>query len=307
MKILVCDPVGEDGLTSLKEKGYDVLFTPDITPEELLEKVKDVDALIVRGRTKVTSEVIQKGQSLQVIARSGTGVDTIDCVAAKERGIKVVNAPGANAQSVAEHTFAFILALTRQLVPTVNTLRAGRWAKSDFRGMELLGKTLGVIGVGHIGKRVAQIGEALGMKVLVYSRKPASIGTSVSLSELFSKSDIVSIHVPLTDETRGLVGTNELHMMKPTAFLINTSRGAVVDEVALIDVLKNKKIAGAALDVFTNEPLSEKSELLTLDTVLVTPHVGADSHEGENRASVMIAEDIDLVLTGQKPKREVIL
>lgn len=283
MNIFVSDPIGTEGIAFLKQKGYDVI-----------DHIDHADAMIVRGKTKVTRELIAQAKNLKVIARSGTGVDNIDVAAAKEKGIVVVNAPGANAQSVAEHTFALILALTRRLIPTVNTLKSGVWAKSDFSGMELMGKTLGVLGNGHIGKKVAALGAAFGMNVLVYERGGL-------LPDMLKQADIVTIHLPLTIETKGLLGANEFSIMKSTAFLINTARGAIVDEVALISALKNNNIAAAALDVYTSEPLSPDSELLKLSNVIMTPHVAADSAEGENRASLMVAQDVHRVLQGQKP------
>ncbi len=305
MRILVCDPVGEDGISYLKKNGHEIISQPDITPEDLMSAVGDVDALIVRGRTKVTHEIIENGQKLKVIARSGTGVDNIDVAAAGEHGIVVVNAPGANAESVAEHAMSFMLAFARNLVPTVNTLKSGKWSKFDFHGMELKGKTLGIVGFGHIGSRVAALGAAFGMRVIVFSHKAPENQEAVSLSQLLSESDFVSLHVPLTDETEGFIGVKELASMKKTAFLINTSRGAVVDENALVHALKTGQIRGAALDVYTSEPLSPESPLLRLSNVLLTPHVAADSSEGENRASLLIAHDIDRVSKNQKPQREV--
>jgi len=287
MNILVTDPVGQDGIDFLKNKGHEVMISDGV--------LQDADAIIVRGRTKVTKEFILQSKKLKVIARSGTGVDNIDVKAAKDKNISVVNAPGANAESVAEHTFALILALTRNLIPTVNTLKAGKWAKSDFSGMELKGKTLGVVGLGHIGTRVAELGRAFGMQVQSYEK--GSI-----LTEFVATADFVTLHVPLTDQTSGMMGQKEFAAMKKTAYLINTARGAIVDELALIAALKNKTIAGAAVDVFTTEPLSSESELLKLDNVIMTPHIAADSREGENRASLMVAQDVDAVLQGGKPK-----
>jgi D-3-phosphoglycerate dehydrogenase len=254
VKVLVSDRVGQEGLDFLAAKGYEVVLLPDITPVDLVEKIKDIDALIVRGRTKVTKTVIEAGSKLKVIARSGTGVDNIDLQAAKE--------------AVAEHAFAFMLALARNLVPTVATLKSGKWTKPDFRGMELKGKTLGVLGHGHIGKRVAELGGAFGMEVVVYKKDE-------SLEGFLATCDIVSIHVPLTEKTRGMIGSVQLQSMKKTAFLINTARGPIVDEEA--------------------------------PNVIVTPHVAADSREGENRASMLIAQDIDAVLSGGKPTRQVLV
>lgn len=284
MKIFVCDPVGPDGIDYLKEKGH-----------EMVDDIAVADAFIVRGKTKVTKEMMAMAKNLKVIARSGTGVDNIDLVAARKKNIVVVNAPGANAESVAEHTLAFMLALARSLVPAVNTLKSGIWAKSDFRGMELSGKTLVVLGAGHIGLRVAELGRAFGMEVLVFTRGDV-------LGDMLPKADFITIHLPLNDETRGMIGAGEFSRMKTTAYLINTARGALIDEQALVLALKNGVIAGAALDVFTKEPLSSESELLKLENVILTPHVAADSREGENRASMMIAQDVDAVLQGKFPK-----
>lgn len=296
-KILICDPIGQDGIGYLQEKGYEVVHRPDITPEQVLVAVSDVDALMVRSRTKVTAEVIRAANRMKVIARSGTGTDNIDKVAAKERGIVVVNAPGANAESVAEHVFAFLLALARSLVPAVNTLKSGTWAKSDFSGMEIKNKSLGIIGFGYIGKRVAELGNAFGMETIIHPK-------GEPLDAVLS-ADFVSLHVPLTDQTRGMIGASELEKMKKSAFLINTARGALIDESALISALQTGDIAGAALDVFATEPISPESELLTLKNVIVTPHVAADSRESENRASLMVAKDVDHVLQGLKPEHPV--
>lgn len=299
MKILVCDKIGEPGLTFLRQKGYEVLFRPDITADELPSAAASMDALVVRGRTKVTKAVIDAAKKLKVIARSGTGVDNIDRVEAAKRGIVVVNAPGANSESVAEHVIAFMLLLTRGLLPIVNQFKTGQWRKSSFSASELKGKTLGIIGLGHVGSRVSELAEAFGMNVLFYRRGD-------KLMSVLPQCDFVSLHVPLTDETRGMISAPEFGMMKKTAYLINTARGAVVDEQALIVALKEGTIAGAALDVYTVEPLPAGSPLHSLDNAILTPHVGADSREAEDRASTIIAEDIDRVLTGKKPLHQVL-
>lgn len=286
MNIKIFDPIGQDGIDYLVGKGY-----------VIVDSIKDADAFIVRGKTKVIKELIAQAKHLKVIARSGTGVDNIDLTAAKERGIVVVNAPGANTESVAEHVFSFMLALARNLVPTVTTFKSGAWAKSDFRGMELMGKTLGIVGFGHIGKRVAELGKAFGMEVIIQVKGD-------SLDPVLS-ADFVSLHVPLTAKTRGMIGTSELVKMKKTAYLINTARGALVDEQALVVALQNGTIAGAALDVFTTEPLPSESDMLKLRNILVTPHVAANSRESENRASLMVAIDVDRVLQGEEPNNPV--
>jgi D-3-phosphoglycerate dehydrogenase / 2-oxoglutarate reductase len=298
-KILVTDRVGEEGISYLKDKGYEVIVSPTITAEELMHAAADVDALLVRGRTKVTTEVIAVAKRLKVIGRSGTGVDTIDTKAAQDRHIAVVNAPGANAQSVAEHTMALMLAVSRHIVPAVNSVKAGKWEKANYHGMELQGKTLGILGMGHIGSRVAKLAEAFGMTVLFYVR-------GGDLATVLKQSDVISIHLPLTDETRGRIGAKELASMKRTAMLINTARGAIVDEKALVSALQEGTIAAAALDVYEKEPLSPDSALLKLTNVILTPHVGADSPESENRASLSVAQDIHRVLQGEKPRNSVV-
>lgn len=313
--ILVCDPVGESGIELLKKRGYHVILRPDINAQELLEEVVGVVALVVRGRTKVTKEVIDRGKRLKVIARSGSGVDNIDRTEARKKNVIVVNAPGANAESVAEHVFALLLGLTRNIPQAASAMKNGGWSKDTFEGMELLGKTLGVVGFGHVGKRVAELGAAFGMKMLVFNRTTDDEdkrqflkklgGTFVSLDLLLQDSDVVSLHVSLTDETRGFLDASKLALMKKSAYLINTARGALVNEQALIDALTRRALAGAALDVFTTEPLPDDSPLRKLTNVILTPHVGADSCEGENRASLMVAEDINRVLNGQQAQHPI--
>lgn len=307
MKVLIADKIGEPGLVLLGKRGYDVVFRPDITAQELPAAVASVSALAVRGRTKVTKAVIDAAKNLKVIARSGTGVDNIDRVAAAKRGIVVVNAPGANAESVAEHVIAFMLVLARGLVPIINQLKKGEWRKSAFTATELKGKTLGIVGFGHVGSRVAELALAFGMELLVYTRSKVPGHKLSTLPDLLKASDFISLHVPLTEETRGLIGKREFAMMKKSAYLINTARGAVIDEQSLVDALTRKAIAGVALDVYTVEPLPPDNPLHGLDNAILTPHVGADSREAEDRASISVAQDIDRVLTGGKPVHPVSL
>lgn len=307
MNILICDPIGQSGLDYLTKLGHIVVYKPEITPEEVLSEIPPIDALIVRSRTKVTAEIMQKGTSLKVIARSGAGVDTIDVETANKHNIVVVNAPGTNSEAVAEHTLALMLALARDIVRTSTSLSSGVWSKSSYRGMELHGKILGVIGFGHIGSRVAELAHAFGMTIYVYSRTQSDArsqqisrlgGREVGLDILLRESDMVTIHVSLSDGTRGMIDLPALEKMKPISYLINTSRGAVVDEDALISALQSGQLAGAALDVFASEPLAKDNPLCSMGSVILTPHVAASSHEAEERASIMIAEDIDRVLKG---------
>lgn len=291
MKILITDPIGQEGIDFLKNKGYEISESDGV--------LADADAIIVRGRTKVSKEFISQTTRLKVIGRSGTGVDTIDVAAATQKNIVVVNAPGANAQTVAEHTMALMLAVSRHIVPTVNSLKAGKWEKASYHGMELYGKTLGVLGMGHIGSRVAKLAEAFGMNVLPYIR-------GEDLLAVLKQSDIVSIHLPLTDETRGCIGQREFSSMKKTAILINTARGAIVQQDVLVAALQQGTIAAAALDVYEKEPIPSDSPLLPLPNVILTPHVGADSPESENRASLSVAQDIHRVLQKENPLHPVL-
>ena len=284
MNIVTCDPVGQSGIELLKKLGH-VISTD----------VSQADVLIVRSRTKVTKDLIDSAPNLKIIARAGSGTDTIDVAYAQSKGIRVINAPGANAQSVAEHTIALMLSLSRDIVNTSGAMKQGKWTKSTYRGFELCGKTLGIVGFGHVGKHVAEIATAIGMNVTVFSRSRQD----APLRELLEKSDVVSLHVSLSKETEGMLGKSEFALMKPTAVLINTSRGSVIDEMELIDALQQNTIAGAALDVYNNEPLDPNSPLCRLPNVILTPHVASISPESEENASMMIASEIDRILKGE--------
>ena len=290
--ILIADSIGQSGIEFLKGKGLDVVYKPDITPAELLSEIKNYDALIVRSRTKVTGAVIAAGKQLKVIGRAGSGLDTIDVATAKKTGITVVNAPGANSQSVAEHTMAFILALFRNLIPVANALKNGKWEKKTYKAAELAGKTIGIVGFGNIGGKVAGMAAGFGMKVLVTTRSATPGGANVPLETLLSESDVVTLHVPKSEQTTAMIAAKELGLMKKTAFLVNCSRGGVVDEGALVEALQHHRIAGAALDVFPVEPLPQDSPLLSLSNVLLTPHVAAASAESRERASLAVAREV---------------
>ncbi len=298
MKVLVCDPIDMEGINILRREGFDVDFKPSITEDELLGTIGKYDVLLVRGRTKVTRQMLERGEQLKVIGRVGAGLDNIDLKASEERGITVLNTPEALADSVAELTFGLILAVSRRIAFADRAMKEGKWLKKELEGMLLKGKTLGIIGLGNIGWSVAKIGRSIGMKVLVTKRTPpkpeliVELGAEfVSLDNLLSSSDIVSIHVPLTPETRHLISSRELSLMKDEAILINTSRGGVVDEKALLEALKSGKLYGAALDVYETEPPTNL-ELVTLPNVVCTPHIGAQTKEAQKVASAMIAEKI---------------
>lgn len=307
MRILVTDPIAAEGLDLLREQGYEVDYRPDISPDELLKTVGQYDALIVRGRTKVTREVIEAGENLKVIARAGVGVDNIDVEAATELRIPVVNAPASLTTSVAELTLGHMLSLARYLTQADAGMKAGKWGKKALLGTELKGKTLGLAGIGRIGAEVCRLCQAFGMEVIAYdpyltAEAISKMGAEkVELDDVLKRADYVSIHVPLNPETEGMIGIEALRRMKPTAYLINCSRGRVVDEDALVRALKEGMIAGAALDAFKDEPPTG-SPLLGLENVVLTPHIGGSTEEGQIRASLDAAEGVIAVLSGKRPK-----
>jgi len=298
MKVLVCDPIHEDGIKILKDAGFEVDVNPNISYEELKEKVRDYNVLVVRSRTKVTREIIEAGENLRVVGRAGAGIDNIDVEAAKERGIIVLNTPEAPAIAVAELTMGLLLSLARQIPRADRSMKEGKWAKKEFKGWQLNGKTFGIVGLGHIGEKVARLAKAFGMKILITKRTPPSPeilkeleAEFVPLDELLRRSDIISLHVPLTPQTRHMIGEREIQLMKDGAFIINTSRGAVIDEKALFNALKSGKLGGAALDVYEIEPPRDYS-LMKLPNVVCTPHIGAQTVEAQRVAATLLAQKI---------------
>jgi D-3-phosphoglycerate dehydrogenase len=305
MKILVTDVIADEAMELLK-KGHEVIFK-DITGEELAREIAPYHALMVRSGTKVTADVIKNADNLVVIGRAGIGVDNIDVEAATSRNIKVVNSPTGATISVAELTIAHMLSLARHLPKADRTTRAGEWAKKKLKGIELNGKTLGLIGCGNIGRVVAKYARALNMKTIGYDPyipkdrlESESIEKIDSVAEVMERADFISIHVPHTPETHHLINEEMLSKMKETAYLVNCARGGVVDEKALYRVLKENKIAGAALDVYEEEPARE-NPLFELDNIVFTPHLGASTKEGQIRAGTICAEQILKVLRGEEP------
>jgi len=275
----------------------------DITPEELVSSIPDYDAIVVRSRTKVTQEVIEASQKLKIIARAGVGVDNVDVEAATEKGIMVVNAPESTSITVAEHTMGIILSLARKISIADKSVKEGKWEKSKFMGSELAGKTLGVIGMGRIGSQVVKRCKAFDMKILVndpyITEEVASrLGaTIVERDTLFKESDVITIHVPLTPETKHSIGKAEFDLMKDTACIINCARGGIINEEDLYQALSNNEIGGAGLDVFETEPPVD-NPLLTLDNLVATPHIGASTREAQRDAAIIVAKEIKEVLTG---------
>jgi len=298
IKILVCDHIEDRGIERLRQVGFEVDVNSEISREQLEGTIANYDAIIVRSRTKVTREIIDCGKRLKAIGRAGAGLDNIDVEAARERGITILNTPEAPAEAVAELTIGLILSLARRIPLADQTMKEGRWLKKDFEGWQLEGKTLGLIGLGNIGVKVARIAKGFGMRILITKRIPPDPGLLrelkaefVPLKDLLKGSDIVSLHVPLTDQTHKMIGAKEINMMKDGAFLINTSRGAIIDEEALLDALESGKIGGAALDVYETEPPKD-SRLIRLSNVVCTPHIGAQTEEAQKDASILIAEKI---------------
>jgi len=298
LRVLVCDPIAEEGIRILEETGLKVDLKPEISKEELARIIKDYDALIVRGRTKVTRELMERAVNLKVIGRAGSGLDNIDVEAAEEMGITVVNTPEAVADSVAELTIGLMLSLARMIPQADRSMKEGKWLKKKLKGRLLRGKTLGLIGLGNIGLRVARIAKAMGMKILITKRTPPPKevlreleAEFLTLPELLKRSDIVTLHVPLTDETYKMIGVEEFRLMKPGALLINTSRGAVLDHEALIDALNSGRLGGAALDVYESEPPCDV-RLMKLQNVVCTPHIGAQTEEAQRMASTLIAKKV---------------
>jgi len=305
MKVLVSDSLSEEGLEILRSAGLNVVYKPGLSPEELKKEIEDADALIIRSGTKVTKEIIDHAKRLKVIGRAGTGLDNVDVAKATEKGIVVMNVPGGNTLSAAEHTFALILSLARRIPQANAAVKSGVWDRKKFMGVELNGKVLGVIGLGRIGSIVAERALCFKMKVLGYDpfvspevAKERGIEL-VSLDELLSKSDFVTIHTPLTKETYHLLNKERISKMKKGAYLINCARGGIVDENALYEALVSGHLAGAALDVFEKEPVPPDYPLLKLDYVVVTPHLGASTVEAQKVVAVEIAKQVvDYLLHG---------
>jgi D-3-phosphoglycerate dehydrogenase len=293
-RILVADKLHGDAIRELgKFAEVDADF--EITPEDLLKKIHNYDGVVVRSRSKITKEVIEAGKKLKAVGRAGVGLDNVDVEAAKAHGIEVYNAPESLTISVAELAICLMIAISRHVAYADRCMRQGKWEKKKCVGMELYGKTLGLVGFGRIGREVSLRAHALGMKVMACDPAITIEDTReynaelVDIDRLLSHSDIVSLHIPANENTKGFMNKERLGRMKKNAYLINTARGAVVDEKALIEALKNGVIKGAALDVFEKEPL-ENSELFGLDNVVLTPHIASGTEDAQRTAGIIVAE-----------------
>lgn len=302
-KVLLTDGLGENGQAILRQAAQ-VDDCPDITAEQLLQAIPEYDALIVRGRTKVTAAVFAAAARLKVVGRAGVGVDNIDRAAARQHGVTVVNAPLSTTLAVAELTFALLLAVARSIPLADSSMKAGQWIKKQLEGVELGGKTLGIIGIGNIGSAVAKRAAAFDMNVIAYdNQKPAdevrqSGANPVSLDELYAQSDFISIHTPLNDSTRGLINAAALAKMKPGVRLICAARGGVIEEADLLAALNSGQVAAAGLDVFAVEPPVDTA-LVLHPHVVCTPHIGAQTEEAQARAAVDIAAEVLAALRGE--------
>ena len=303
-RIIVAEEISPAGLEILRKAGHEVVELADAPRPKLLEELATADALLVRSRTKVDAALLAAAPHLSVVGRAGVGVDNVDVAAASARGVLVINAPTGNVVSAVEHTFALLLALLRRVAPASASLAAGKWEKSKFVGSELAGKTLGIVGLGQVGSRVASRARAFEARLLGHDpylplEKAREMGVPlVPLEELLASSDILTLHATATEGSRPLLGPDELAQMKPGAVLVNVARGSLVDRAALYDALVSGRLAGAALDVFDPEPPDSADPLLSLPNVLATPHLGASTVEAQERVSLQTAEAVAEALAG---------
>ena len=305
--VLITDSLAPQGLSAFERfPDLQVDYRPGLRPDEIVHAIGAYEALVVRSGTKVTAAVIEAGSKLKVVGRAGIGVDNIDVEAATKRGIVVMNTPGGNNVTTAEHTITLLLALARNIPQAVGSLRGGKWERQNFTGVEVFNKTLGIVGIGNIGSIVAERAQGLKMKVIAYDpyMRPevvARLGIEVvPFEDLCTRADFVSVHVPLTPETRGMIGAVELAKMKKGVRVLNCARGGIVDERALADAVRSGHVAGAAVDVFEQEPPPRDHPLLALDSVIATPHLGASTDEAQINVAVAIAEQVaDFLRSGE--------
>lgn len=299
MKVLISDNLSPAGAKILEEAGLEVDINTGLPPEELKKIIGDYDGLVIRSATKVTADILEAATNLRVIGRAGIGLDNVDIPAASQKGIVVMNAPDGNATTTAEHAISLMMALSRNIPQATSSMKEGKWEKKKFMGREVTGKTLGIIGIGRIGGIAASRAQGLKMKTIAYDphmpqETAEKIGIElVSLEELAKRSDYITVHVPMTSETKGLVSESFFKNMKKDGMFIDCARGGVCDEDALFDALKSGEIGGAALDVFAEEPTSfDNCPLLTLDNFICTPHLGASTSEAQENVALIIAEQI---------------
>lgn len=306
IKVLVSDVLSEEGLKVFNDsQELTVDVKTDLKPDALKEIIKDYDGLVVRSATKVTKEIIEAAKKLKVIGRAGVGLDNVDLGAATQKGIIVMNTPAGNTISTAEHTVSMILALSRNIAQANASMKKGEWKRSKFMGVELYNKVLGIVGFGRIGSEVAKRALSFGMKVLAFDpflsvQVAQNMGVEMAeLKRVLQESDYITVHTPLTDETRHMLSDKEFGMMKKGVRIINCARGGIIDEPALVKAVQEGKVAGAAMDVFESEPLSADNELLKLDNVITTPHLGASTEEAQVNVAIEVAEIVRDALLGR--------
>ena len=304
MKVLVTERLSTAGTERLREH-LEVDERLGLTPEQLAETIGDYDALIVRSVTKVHSGIFDRAVNLKVVGRAGIGLDNVDVDAATKHGVLVVNAPQSNVLSAAEHTMALLLAQARNIPAAHAALIAGRWEREKHQGVELHGKTLGIVGLGRVGTLVAQRASAFGMRLVAFDpyvapNRAQQMGVTLvdTVAEVCERADFITIHLPKTAETVGIIGARELANVRPGVRVVNTARGGLIDESALVDALRSRRVAGAAIDVFDDEPVTDHP-LFGLDNVVVTPHLGASTVEAQDKAGLAIAEQVLLALRGE--------
>jgi D-3-phosphoglycerate dehydrogenase len=302
--VLICDQVAPILNEILQKNGLKITYEPEITPEQIKEKISNFDIVVVRSRTKITKEMIDRATQCKIIARVGVGLDNIDVDAAKAKNIRVINAVEGAMNAVAELVLGLMLSMAREIPRADREIRNGKWLKKELMGIELSGKYLGIVGLGNIGKRLAKLARGLNMNIIGFDVMPIAddfardVGLiKADIDTLISSADFISFHVPLTETTHHLVNAKRISTMKKTAYIINTSRGEIIDEDALHDALKEGKIAGAALDVFEKEPATG-NKLTTLPNVVCTPHIGAQTKEAQALAANVIGEKIIMILRG---------
>ncbi|MEN2985300.1 MAG: phosphoglycerate dehydrogenase [Thermodesulfovibrionaceae bacterium] len=305
MKILVSDSISQKGIEILKKAGFEVDIKIGLKPEELKEIIGEYDALIIRSATKVTADIIEKAKKLKVIGRAGTGVDNVDNIAATKKGIVVMNTPGGNTITTAEHTIALMFSLARRIPQASVSLKEGKWERKKFIGVELYNKTLGIIGLGRIGTEVAKRAQSIGMNVLAYDpflsdERAEELGVvKTDFERVLRESDFITIHTPLTSETKNMINKETISKMKDGVYIINCARGGIVNEKDLYEAIESGKVAGAAVDVFEKEPPDPSNPLILSEKVICTPHLGASTLEAQENVAVAIAEQVvDYLING---------
>ncbi len=298
MRILISDKLREEGIKIFQENNFEIIKKFSISPEELKNEIENYDGIVIRSRTKLTADILEKATNLKLIGRAGVGLDNVDLLKAEELNIKVVNTPEAPAVSVSELTIGLLLSLVRHISKADQTMHCGEWCKSDYMGYVLKGKKIGLIGFGNIGQSVAKIASAMGMKIGIYDVDPnitklaheLKYTVYPSVDDLVKDSQIISLHIPATAKTENTINKRRLKLMNKNTILINTARGNLINEAALLKALENKEIGGAALDVYRKEPLDNMDLCGCEDNLILTPHIGSQTEETQIQGSIMIAE-----------------